>query len=183
MRKENRPYHANPSKELAESMMEAIKARCTECPECGEPWNWTGNHQNAMHHATIERNKTRINVRKAVWAVYHGEIPTDTVLTTKCDNQNCLNPELTAAVHRGDVIRKMMDEGKIHNAAHLAARTRARRARGTKLNIEVAREVRSSDLSCREEAEKRGVTYQMISRIRQNKSYADVSPFAGLGAR
>ncbi len=183
MRKEHRPYHANPSKELAESMMDAIKARCTECPECGAMWNWTGNHQNSIHHATIERNKTRINVRKAVWAVYHGEIPANSVLTTKCDNLNCLNPELTAAVHRGDVIRKMIDDGKIHNAAHLAARTRARRARGTKLSIDAAREVRSSDLSCREEAEKRGVTYQMISRIRQNQSYADVNPFAGLGAR
>lgn len=183
MRKEHRPYHTNPSKELAESMMDAIKARCTECPECGAMWNWTGNHQNAIHHATIERNKTRINVRKAVWAVYHGEIPADTVLTTKCDNGNCLNPELTAAVHRGDVIRKMIEDGVIHNAAHLAARTKARRARGTKLNMEIAREIRASDLSAREFAEKLGVTHQMVSRIRQGKSYRDVSPFAGLGAR
>ena len=140
MRKnEKRPYQSAVSKELAESVIDAIKARCTECPECGEPWNWTGNHQNRMHHATIERNKVRVNVRKAVWAAYREEQPPETVLTTKCDNLNCLNPELTAAVHRGDVIRKMIDKGVIHNAAHLAARTRARRARGTKLSIEAAR--------------------------------------------
>lgn len=183
MRRERRPYNATPSKELALSLMDDIQARCTECPECGEKWNWTGNHQNAIHHATIERNKTRINVRKAVFAAFHGEIPDGEVLTTKCENRKCLNPELTAAVHRGDVIRKMVADGVIHNAAHLAARTKARRERGTKLSMEIAREIRASELSAREEAEKRGTTHQMVSLIRQNKSYRDVNPFTGLEAR
>ncbi len=35
MNKKARPYQANLTKELAESMMDAIKSRCTECPECG----------------------------------------------------------------------------------------------------------------------------------------------------
>lgn len=178
-----RPYQAMPSKELAISVIDAIKARCTECPECGAPWNWTGNHQGKMHHAVIERNKTRISVRKAVWAAYREEAPDGFVLTTKCENGQCLNPDLLAAVTRGDVIHKMMDDGKIHNAAHLAARTKARRARGTKLSLELAREIRSSNLSTRQYAEKLGVTRQMISRIRSGVSYRDANPFAGLGAR
>lgn len=178
-----RPYQAMPSKEMALSVIDAIKARCTECPECGEPWNWTGNHQTKMHHAVIERNKVRVGVRKAVWAAYREEMQEGSVLTTTCENEKCVNPELMAAVHRGDVIRKMMDDGKIHNAAHLAARTKARRARGTKLSLEIAREIRASDLSTSECAEKLGVSRQMISRIRSGLSYRDANPFAGLGAR
>lgn len=183
MRKEHRPYQTNPSRKFALSVIDAIQARCTECPECGEKWNWTGNHKNAMHHAVIERNKIRINVRKAVWAAFKKPAPEGYVLTTKCENPQCLNPKLTAAVHRGDVIRKMIEDGLIHNAAHLAARTKARRERGTKLNMEIAREIRASELSAREFAEKLGVTHQMVSSIRQGKSYCEASPFSGLGSR
>lgn len=183
MNKKARPYQANLTKELAESMMDAIKSRCTECPECGGMWNWTGNHQKAMHHAVIERNKTRIGVRKAVWTVYHGDIPDAKVLTTNCENTKCLNPELLAAVHRGDVIHKMMADGVIHNAAHLAARTKARRARGTKLSMEAAREIRASDAPAQEIAQRLGVSYQMVYRIRQGKNYRDTNPFSGLGSR
>ena len=184
MRKEHRPYEKNPSRELSLSILDDIQARCTECPECGEVWNWTGNHKKAMHHAVIERNKMRINVRRAVWSAFNPPPKEGYVITTKCENPQCINPKLIISVHRGYVIRKMIEDGVIHNAAHLAARTKARRERGTtKLNMDIAREIRQSDLSAREFAKKLGVTHQMVLLIRQGKFYREVNPFTGLGAR
>lgn len=183
MTERKRTYIPNPTKEQAEAILDAIRARCTECPECGEPWNWTGNHKRAMHHAVVERNLVRVGVRKAIWVAFRGAIPANKVLTTTCDNPCCLNPQLAAAVTRTDVIHKMMEEGVIHNAAHLAALTKARRSQGTKLSLEIAREIRSTDISTREYAQRLGVTRQMISRIRQGKSYSDANVFRGLGAR
>ena len=183
MTKKQRIHLANPTKEQAKSIMDAIRARCTECPECGEQWNWTGNHKARMHHAVVERNFVRIGVRKAVWVAFKGALPASKVLTTKCDNPCCLNPDLAAAVTRAAVIHKMIEDGVILHAAHKIAVTKARRKAGTKLSLEIAREIRSTDVSTREYAERFGVSRQVISRIRQGRYYRDGNTFNGLGAR
>lgn len=176
-----REYKYNPTPEESAGLIEAIKGRCVECPECGALWSWTGNHQDKMHHAVIERNKVRVAVRKAVWMAFRGPFPRNRVLTTKCENVCCLNPELLSAVTRDSVVKKLMEQGRIHTPAHLAARTLARRARGTKLSMEIAREIRlNPDVTAIEYAEKFNVHLEMIRRIRRNKSYADGNPFSGL---
>lgn len=170
---------------IAKTVLPLIKDRCDECQECGEKWNWTGNHQDKMHHAVIERKGRRVSVRKAVWVRFNGPLPEGKVLTTKCDNPCCLNPELLATVTRGDVIHRGMEQGVLHNAAHVAARTKARRQRqGTKLSLEIAREIRANhDIPTRDYAKKLGVSAAMISRVRNNLSYRDEGVFRGLGAR
>lgn len=176
-----REYKYNPTAEESAALIEAIKGRCVECPECGAPWSWKGNHQGAMHHAVIERNKVRVAVRKAVWMAFRGPFPRNRVLTTKCENECCLNHELLSAVTRESVVKKLIQDGRIHTPAHNAARTLARRARGTKLSMEIAREIRlNPDVTANEYAARLNVHPEMIRRIRRNKSYADGNPFAGL---
>lgn len=180
-----RTHRVNVSAWMAKTVLKLIRERCDECPECGTMWNWTGNHQDKMHHAVVERKRRRVSVRKAIWVRYHGPTPEGTVLTTKCENPCCLNPELLATVTRGDIIHRGMETGVIHNAAHTAARTKARRQRqGTKLSLEIAREIRANpDIPLREYAQKLGVSAAMIGRIRNNLSYRDEVVFRGLGAR
>jgi len=180
-----RTYRADPTPEVAVSVIDDIKARCDEGPECGGRWNWTGNHRHKMHNAVIERNKVRVAVRKAVWVAHRGAIPAGKVLSTTCDNPCCLNPELAQAITRGDVVRRGIESGLLHNAAHLAARTKMRRIRqGTKLSLALAREIRTnSDTPAKEYAEKLGVSIQMVYRVRNNLSYRDEVVFRGLGAR
>lgn len=179
-----RQYKYNPTAEESAALVTAIQARCVECPECGAMWSWTGNHQDKMHHAVIERNKVRVAVRKAVWMAFRGPFPKNRVLTTKCDNQCCLNPDLLTAATREKVVHKLIAEGRIHTPAHTAARTLARRARGTKLNMDLAREIRlNPDVTANEYAQRFGVNPEMIRRIRRNQCYVDGNPFAGLGAR
>lgn len=181
---QKRTYNSAPTKEQALGVMSMIQARCALCPECETMWNWTGNHQDRMHHAVVERAGVRIGVRHAVWAAYRGDKPTGTVLSTKCDNPTCLNPELATAMTRADVIARGTQQGKLHNSAHNAAKTVARRARGAKLSMEIAREVRQNHgVSCLEYSKRLGVTPQVVSQIRRGQIYRDATPWAGLGAR
>jgi hypothetical protein len=162
-----------------------IKARCTTCPDCEEPWLWMGNHQAEMWHATIEVQGLRYSVRRTVFAATSTKpLRADYVLATRCENQACLNPALLFGRTKGDVVRHQVAEGLIHHAQHRAAINRARRAHGaTKLDMEKAREIRASDAPTAAVAELYGVSEQLIRRVRSNRNWREATPFTGLGAR
>lgn len=185
-----RPKRGNISRVIPVGMSQRIVDRilgdCIECPECGAMTLWSGNNKAAMGKAIVEIDGVRYSVRRAIYQVKHGveNIGTNRCIVTTCD-ERCLNHEHLKSVSKGGVVKRTVERGALHGVMHRAAITRARRERSdTKMDIEKARAVRSSELTPTELADAFRVSRQTISQILAGRTWAETSnPFAGLGAR
>lgn len=171
---------------MAQRILDRIMGDCIECPDCGAMTFWTGNNKNAMGKAIVEIDRVRYAVRRAIYQIKHGvgNIGANQCIVTTC-TERCLNHEHLKSVSKGDVVRRTVQRGKLHGVLHRAAITQSRRLRrDSRMDIEKARAVRSSDLTPTELADLFGVSRQTISQIRSGRTWVETSnPFAGLGAR
>ena len=184
-KKKVRKYEAAPTKEQARAVLHLVQRYCCVCPECGEKWSWFGPSQHGMHKVYVERGGARYQVRRVVFAAHNGVLPDGMQLSTTCDNRNCLNPELLAAVSKADVLKRLQAEKRLHHQGHRAAKTAARRLQArTKMSIELAREIRAqADVPAVEFAKRLNVSPSTVRSIRAYKTWVESNPFAGLGAR
>lgn len=180
-----RRYVGIPAPEDMQHVLAKIQDRCAVCPSCETKWLWIGNHKDEIWHATFETNFQRYSVRKTVHAATAKKpLKAGSVVVTRCECPNCLNPELLATETKGDVVRRQTADGLLHHAAHRAAINRGRSTkRETKLDMAKAREIRASEASTRDLAKRYGVSPQAVSQVRLNRTWRESSPFQGLFPR
>lgn len=173
--------------EIAKAVIERIRLDCKPCPGCCETTCWTGNNSDHMVRAVVEINKVRYSVRRSSWMAAHGarKIPSGHCITTNCDDHRCLNPALLVTATQGEVTKRAIDKGLLHNITHMASMQRARRARNDSgMTMEKVRGIRESDLSQRALAKIHSISRQAVSQIRRYQVWReDANPFQGLGAR
>ena len=173
--------------EMSKAVMERIRLDCKPCPGCGETTCWTGNNADHMVPAVVEINKMRYSVRRSSRMAAHAgrKIPEGHCIVTNCDDHRCLNPALLVTATQGEVTKRSIDKGLLHNAVHMASMQRARRARNESgMTIEKVRGIRDSDMSQRALAKIHSISRQAVSQIMRYQVWReDANPFAGLGAR
>lgn len=164
--------------ETAKQIMEAAKSRIQPCPVCGSD-AWAGGNQHKMHHACIERDQKRYPIRRVAYMLAGGRpLRKNEVLTSGCEHAQCLGnlkPALKTAIPK-----MLTKQGKLHNAAHKAAKVAGRRAGKVKVGMDRAREIRESTDTRKQIASKYDISEQMVSRIKTGQSYREAGPFAGL---
>lgn len=160
-----------------------IQARCAICPECGAKWLWVGNNSTEMHRAMIEVDGKRYGVKTTVYKATYGD-PVRPCVVTTCHEPACLNPELLKSVSKRHIVMRSIKEGKILNAEHRLMIVKGRRSRDTKLDMEKAQTIRSSDKPMKELARDYGVSPETIRRVKSMEQWVPFSnPFSGLGAK
>lgn len=157
----------------SEKLMSNIKARCTECGDC---WLWDG----AVNVAGLPRYG-KGSARRRIWAALNGPIVGPYFVGCNCDERRCLNPKHLVLRTKSSV-SKDGHANAIKAKRHLAV-TIIARAKG-KLNDQAARQIRESDETLKVLAERYGVHFSLISKVKTGKAWRPLSsPFAGLGAR
>ncbi|MDN8612766.1 HNH endonuclease [Variovorax ginsengisoli] len=120
-------------------------------------------------------------VRRVVFGLAVGPIKPGHEVIHTCKTLKCVAPEhleqITAAK------RRTMMAALRNGRGQAPSQVRYMREKHGKLSIEKAREIRASDELGKVLAARFGVTPQLISLVRTGKSWAEPSPFAGLGAR
>lgn len=166
----------------AKEIMQSAKSRIKPCPVCGAD-AWAGGNQHKMHHASVEKDHKRYPIRKVAHMLAGGRaLRKGEVLSNTCEHAQCLGN--LKPVRKAAIPIILTEQGKLHNAAHNAAKVAGRRRAGrVKVGMESAREIRASVAPRKEEAQKYGISEQMVSYIRTGKSYREVSPFSGLFGR
>ncbi len=110
--------------------LERIKLQCIECGDC-HLWNGSKNGRGQPQM----RGKT---MRRTVWELAKGEIPTGKLVTVTCKQVTCLNPDHLALTTKSEVSRitNARPDVRLRKSAACA---RTNRAALGKINMEIAR--------------------------------------------
>jgi hypothetical protein len=167
--------------------LERIKMRCHDCDSLEENdcWEWQDYARNGrdpqmrMAGPWIAGLRKTVIVRRLVYELAIGPIPTKRQIVVKCGSLLCVNPKHFAAktlqqVRRADVVR-----GKYKGQARILKMVETLRRR-SKLTDAAIEDIRTADISRGELAEKWGVHPSYVTKIRNCEARKDSNPFAGL---
>lgn len=155
-----------------ESMVQKILARCHEDGDC---LIWDG----AISDCGLPR-LAKTSARRSLWRAMFGELHPRQLVSCTCDSKLCLNPEHLELRNKSDVTRSTQTaESRLKRSRSM---TPIARARG-KLNPEAVAEIRSTTTPLKILAEKFGVHFSLIGKVRNGQSWRDnTNPWLRLGA-
>jgi hypothetical protein len=168
-----------------------LKANCSiadrEDPDCC--WIWKGAVRGKRAAIWLPKTGEVVTGPRAAATLSGTEIPQGYRVWPTCCRSDCCNPRHAVVgtyLEWGTHVReKRLWVGNEKNIAAAKARGRER----SKIDLQLAREIRESGLSQRREAqrvkEKHGIeiSRHLVSNVRTGKRWAEPNPFAGLGAR
>lgn len=157
-------------------LLHRIRRRCNDDAGC---WLWTGYCDKGVM-PVISINGSPTTVRRTVYRLAVGEIRTGFEVVGTCERVKCVAPEHLKQISKAQRRRELTAR---RSPASLIRLTSANRVRQGKLTMEKAREIRASDEPTKDLAERYGVSSTLIGYVRRGISWAEPSPFAGLGAR
>jgi hypothetical protein len=159
--------------------IESLMARTTEVGDCQE---WTGCYQNGVPFVTSS-GKCWL-VRRLILSLQGKELSTKQYAIAKCKNPACVSPDhIRVHAQRTHMQRigGMPVKSPKQRSMKIAAYSREHRSH---LTMDIARQIRLSDLSGPELAEQFNCCRGTISKIRRNESWKEhTGLFAGLGAQ
>lgn len=169
--------------------VERLRDRCVvdELTGC---WLWKGGRSHGRPRVMLVHPETGKHVRmsgpKAAWVLSNGhDVPKGRIAMLTCRSADCCSPEHSKAATRVELGRHLAKTGAAkHDTLRRAQMTRKAREVSGKLSIEIAREIRSSDLPAHEEAKRWGVGKTTITAIRRNERWREtvvVASVFGLG--
>ena len=161
--------------------IETLRARCTECGDC---WEWGMAFANG--HPCARHDGKMMLVRRLMVQLSGRRITSRQRAMPTCENPKCVNPNhIIVETHR-QVMKRVGEAGKLGDTARLAKIAATKRAGPqSKLTHEQVQAIRSSDATCKADAERYGVDPSTISAIRRHvrrKEFTN-NPWIGLGAR
>ena len=148
--------------------------------EDGDCWRWTGS-VTARRHPQVSLDGRPVLARRAAWALAHGPIPAGRILRNTCGLWLCVHPDHARLTTYKGVADECAGLGLMAGKLRAARIAQTQRAAG-KVTAEMAREIRTSDESCRTLARRHGISVTWAHRIRRGIAWRDyASPWAALG--
>lgn len=121
-----------------------------------------------------EVKQTFISVRPWLWSQWEGARPAEGLrIRMKCRNDLCCRREHMVLMTAAQAVKESAKRGQMVTPKALAAWTRGARARAKKLNLEIAREIRNSDTPAAAEAQKWGVSEQLVRQVRRGEVWRE----------
>jgi hypothetical protein len=166
--------------------LELILSRCKECPDCGAMTHYVGGKEDRAPtmEITVGGIRKKQFVRRVVWKLANPELHLPTgktmVISSKCTNKRCINPELIHRTTKSFAWRRDAKLGIRFNAASIAKGVAKRRAT-SKLPDEGVEDIRNSEEHPQALAAKWGVSEAYVYMLKKNQWRRPMSsPFAGL---
>lgn len=154
-----------------------IRVRCHDDAGC---WIWDGYAMNKGKVPVMSYEGRPTTVRSVAFRHGVGTIKPGHEVVRTCESTLCCNP---AHLEQVTVAQRRKRLAAVRNERQPASVVRAQRERYAKLDMEKARAIRASDEMGKVLAERYGVSATLIGYVRRGVSWAEPSPFAGLGAR
>lgn len=161
-------------------MKELIDRVRLHIEEIGDCWEWTGAMQSSAPTPMINYKRKSQPVRRLL-AQHMGKVITGKLVTCKCRNELCVNPDHLLVVTRKR-LQEMVSKERKYTSNPVRMRKLADKARAHgKLTAELAAEIRDADGSQRSIAAQYGVSQSTVSVIKRGRTWRDYSnPFAQL---
>jgi hypothetical protein len=162
---------ASPTDEEKAALLESIRIRCVCDGKC---WLVKTTPQ-PDGRIILSIDNRSVHARKWVYETTTGKKLQQRFATSaRCGNDRCVSPACVVAISRSRLMRERAARG-MQQAARISA------GRGSKVSLEAARDIRSSDEPGYVLAERYGITVGYANLIKRNKARKEYSnPFAGL---
>jgi len=141
--------------------------------EVGECWEWQG-YFTAHGNTPVSKIKGKhIKVRRAL-AIALGLLDgrSKKVTGTRCRNWRCVNPDHLQVITR-QVAAKRAAENRTGGKLMLSRKAADQGRKRAKLTIDQVREIRASDLTCRQLGIQYGVSFQHIAEIKSGRIWKE----------
>lgn len=146
--------------------------------EVGECWMWTGSTQWNCQTPVLRWGKNCCGVRRLV-AIAQGLQVVDRMATTKCGQILCVRPEHIVLLTRKQL--QLRTAARTDYEAYRAVYSAAARKRATKLNEDLARQIREAEGRQKDIAAAFGVSQHTVSMIKRGQMWRDYrNPFLQL---
>lgn len=162
-------------------MLERIRGRCKVEDGC---WIWTGAVSTSRNHKKPVMNVNDKTV--AVRRIVAQEIGLDVSVkraSLNCGNHLCVSPYCVVSRSQKEVAQRCSDN--LQHQKRPSRNVKQRDNKAKKMSIEIAREIRASELSTADLAAAHGISLSHVCNIRRHACWKEYTgnPFAGLGAR
>lgn len=168
--------------------LDLVLSKCRECPDCGAMTLYPRSNKKRPPVMTfrLDGKEKQEYVRRVVWHLVHpnANMPDgiDTMVSSRCKNLHCVNPELVYRGSRSAVFKAAVKNGSWTDPAPKVRAVKARRAK-SKLPDHGVDDIRASEESAEALAQRWGITSAYVHVIKRGKFRQPlVSPFAGLMA-
>ncbi len=161
-------------------MKELIERVRRHIEEIGDCWEWTGATQSNAP-TPMMNYKGRVGSVRRFLAEAQGKSIKGKLVTCKCRNELCVNPDHLLVVTRKR-LQEMVSKERKYTSNPVRMKKLADKAReNSKLTSELAAEVREADGTQREIAARYGVSQATVSVIKRGKTWRDYfNPFIQL---
>lgn len=164
------------SKPVTIHTLESLRANCIEEGDC---WIWQGSNKKRIPWVYHEGRMVaaRVLVRQLQGKPFAGLF-----MSCSCDESRCINPDHILARSQAEHTAHMTARANQGTVKIIRIRnlTQTRR-KDSKLTIEQAREIRTSDEASSVLARRHGIDKSQVARIRRGEAWREhTSPFAGL---
>ena len=161
---------------IAALRLSDLRARVDEVGDC---WVWRGYMGDGKHPQWMLEGRPR-PARRVIFELMHeGSIGARQV-GTRCRTLGCIHPDHLVARTRGQAMAVSTPKSAL-GCANIAA---GKRARGSKITLEIARLIRASTEPGTVLDARYGLSRGYCSAIRAGRTWPEpLGPFAGLGAR
>jgi len=158
-------------------LQKSVRNRCIESEGC---WVWVGAFQPCGTTPTMRLNGRVAGVRRFLAIDMERDVR-DKVVTHKCGNPACVNPEHLAVITRSKLQKRIAGE-RSYKTNPLRQKKIADKAReNSKLNLAIVEQIRAADGSQRKIAAEYGITQATVSCIKSGRTWRDYSnPFSAL---
>lgn len=161
-----------------------LKSLLDLCVPVGECIEWQGPTKKGKTpvvyvpagYVLPEWGQYKQSARVVLWVLFHeSRPPAGTVIRPKCCNDKCVAVEHMVTVPRSKQTVEQALRGELSTPACAAAAIRRARSRGTKLSVEIAREIRASSEASRVLAPRYGVSRATITAVRRGLLWAEAA--------
>lgn len=158
--------------------LEAIRLRCIECGDC---LLWQGATTGRGHPQFKYGEHAGKSLRRIVYTHHNPQNPIGArVVSVRCKEPTCLSPDHLYLRNKSAVSAQMARDPATKLRRSISMGRHAQAVRG-KITMEIARQIRASSDICKVEAEKWGIHFSLVSKVRRNHAWIDrANPFAGL---
>jgi hypothetical protein len=161
-----------------EQWVESVYGRIVPVGECEE---WQGAMRRTFPmmstpagYAYPDVKQSYVSVRVWLWAQEAGARPDDgLMIRMKCRNDRCCKLDHMVLMTPTQSVKESAKRGQLATPKALAAWTRGARKKATKLNLDIARQIRNSDASSTDEAKKWGVSPQAVRQVRNGEIWRE----------
>lgn len=160
-----------------------LKTIHDRCHDEGECWIWAQRLNSAGHPCACHNGKSTL-VRRRAFELFKGYLPdprTMAIVNT-CDNRLCCNPKHLHAITRSKLVTRSYRKTR-NVALEYGARVAARvRQGGTKLNLQIARELRANaeKETAAQAAARLGCSESLVNKIRLGQIWREAAPNASV---